>query len=162
MSDKNNDNTNNKIKVVANNKKARFDYRIEESIEVGIVLKGTEVKSLRAGKCSLQDSYARFIKNELWVLNMTIPLYENQGYVTHDPNARRKLLLNRLELKKLHRKVMEKGVTLIPLKVYFRRGWAKIDLGLASSKRKYDKRQDIAERDRNREMKRLEKNYKVR
>ena len=150
------------IKIITTNKKARFDFKIEESLEAGIVLKGTEVKSLRNGKCSLQDSYARFMKNELWIIGMNIPLYENAGYVSHEPMARRKLLLNRLELTKLHRRVMEKGITMIPLKIYFKGGWVKVELGLASSKRKYDKRQNIAERDQHREMKRLEKKYRVR
>ena len=156
MSDKDN------IKIVTTNKKARHDYFISETIEAGLVLTGTEVKSLRAGRCNLADSYARFINEELWLIGMHISLYENAGYVTHDPEGRRKLLLKREELKKLHRKVLEKGVTLIPLKVYFKRGWAKVELGIASGKRKYDKRQDIAERDRQREMKRVEKKYKVR
>ena len=93
---------------------------------------------------------------------MHIGLYENAGYVTHRPDAQRKLLVNRDELRKLHRKVLEKGVTLIPLKVYFKNGWAKVEVGLASGKRKYDKRQDIAEREKARDMKRLEKQFKVR
>ncbi len=149
------------IKIVAKNKKARFDYHISETIEAGLVLKGTEVKSLRAGKCSLGESYCRIIKEEMWVIGMRISEYENAGYVTHDPNARRKLLLNREEISKLHRKVLEKGVTLIPLKVYFKNGWAKIEIGLATGKRQYDKRHDIAKRDQQREMKRLEKKYRV-
>jgi SsrA-binding protein len=149
------------IKIVTTNKKARHDYHILETVEAGIVLKGTEVKSLRAGRCNLQDSYARIINDEMWLIGMHISAYENQGYVTHDPEARRKLLLHRSEIKRLHRQVLEKGVTLIPLKVYFKKGWAKIELGLASGKRQYDKRKDIAERDRQRELKRLEKKYKV-
>ena len=150
------------IKIITTNKKARFDYHIIDTVETGLVLTGTEVKSLRAGKCNLQDSYARFIKDELWVIGMHISLYENAGYVTHKPNAQRKLLLKKEELLKIHRKVLEKGVTLIPLKVYFKRGWAKLELGLATGKRKYDKRKDIAEREQHREMKRLEKSYKTR
>lgn len=150
------------IKIVTTNKKARFDYHIGDTVEAGMVLKGTEVKSLRGGRCSIQESYARFIQEELWVIGMTISPYENAGYATHDPDAPRKLLLKREELRKLRRQVMEKGVTLIPLRLYFRDGWAKLEIGLATSKRKYDKRQDIAERDRGREMKRLEKEFKVR
>ena len=149
------------IKVVASNKKARHDYHILESIETGMVLRGTEVKSLRAGRCTLQESYGRIINGEVFVIGMHIGLYENQGYVTHDPTARRKLLLHRNEIKKLHRQVMEKGVTLIPLKVYFKNGKAKLELGLVTGKRQYDKRQDIAQRDRQREMKRLEKNFRI-
>ncbi len=150
------------IKIVTTNKKARFDYHISDTIEAGLVLRGTEVKSLRAGKCNLQDSYARIRNGEVWVIGMHIGLYDNQGYVTHDPTAQRKLLLKRAEIAKLQRKVLEKGMTLIPLKIYFKNGWAKIEIGLADSKRKYDKRQDIARRDQEREMKRLEKKYRVR
>jgi SsrA-binding protein len=152
---------NDNIKIVTSNKKAFHDYHISETIETGLVLKGTEVKSLRGGNCNLRDSYARVIKDELWLIGMHIGLYENAGYVTHDPEARRKLLLHRDEIKKLHRKVMEKGITLVPLKVYFKNGWAKVEIGLASGKRKYDKRQDIAEREKDREIKRLEKKYRV-
>ena len=97
----------------------------------------------------------------MWVIGLYISEYENAGYVSHDPNARRKLLLNRDEIRKLHRKVLEKGVTLVPLKVYFKNGWAKILIGLASGKRKHDKREDIAQRERQREMKRLEKQYRI-
>ncbi len=153
---------NNNIKIVTTNKKARFDYHISDTVEAGLVLKGTEVKSLRAGKCNITDSYCRVIKDEMWIIGLNISLYDNQGYVTHDPTAKRKLLLNRDEISKLYRKVLEKGITLIPLKVYFKNGWAKIEIGLASGKRKYDKRHDIAERDQHREMKRLEKQYRVR
>ena len=149
------------IKIVSSNKKARFDYKITDTIEAGLVLKGTEVKALRDGRCTLVDSYARIRKGEAWIVGMNIGLYDNQGYSTHDPNAVRKLLLSRIEIQKLERKILEKGITLIPLKVYFRNGWAKVELGLASSKRKYDKRHDIAKRDRGREMKRLEKQYRV-
>ncbi len=150
------------IKIVTTNKKARHDYHIGETIEAGLVLTGTEVKSLRAGKCSLADSYARIIGDEAWIIGMHISEYKNQGYVTHDPERRRKLLLHRYEIKKLQRQVQEKGVTLIPLKVYFRNGVAKVELGLATGKRQYDKRKDIAEREQHREQKRLEKKYRIR
>lgn len=150
-----------RIKIITTNKKAFHDYHIIETVEAGLVLRGTEVKSLRAGRCNLIDSYARIINNEMWLIGMHISVYQNEGYVTHDPNARRKLLLNRVEIKRLHRQVLEKGVTLIPLKVYFKNGWAKVEIGLATGKRQYDKRKDIAERDQQREMKRLEKKYKV-
>ncbi len=149
------------IKIITSNKKAFHDYHINETVEAGMVLTGTEVKSLRAGRCNLKDSYAKVINDELWLIGMHISAYENEGYVTHDPEARRKLLLHRSEIMRLHRKVMEKGITLIPLKVYFKNGWAKVELGLASGKRQYDKRQDIAQRDQQREMKRLQKKYKV-
>lgn len=149
------------IKIITSNKKAFHDYHISETVEAGMVLSGTEVKSLRAGRCNLKDSYAKVIKDELWLIGLHISPYENAGYVTHDPEARRKLLLHRSEIRRLHRKVMEKGITLIPLKLYFKKGWAKVELGLASGKRQYDKRQDIAQRDQQREMKRLQKKYKV-
>lgn len=149
------------IKIITSNKKAFHDYHISETVEAGMVLTGTEVKSLRAGRCNLKDSYAKVIKDELWLIGMHISAYENEGYVTHDPEARRKLLLHRSEIRRLHRKVLEKGITLIPLKLYFKNGWAKVELGLASGKRQYDKRQDIAQRDQQREMKRLQKKYKV-
>lgn len=152
---------NDNIKIVTTNKKARHDYHIIETVEAGLVLRGTEVKSLRAGRCNLRDSYARIINDEMWLIGMHISPYENQGYVTHDPDARRKLLLHRSEIKRLFRQVREKGITLIPLKVYFKRGWAKVELGLATGKRQYDKRQDIAQREQQREMKRLEKKYRV-
>lgn len=149
------------IKVITTNKKARFDYHISETLEAGIVLKGTEVKSIRAGKVNLQDSYAKIMKNEVWLIGMHVNLYANEGYVTHDPEASRKLLLNRNEIDKLERKVLEKGVTLIPTKLYFKNGRVKVAIGLATGKRQYDKRQDIAKRDRDREMKRIEKQYRV-
>ncbi|RMF59993.1 MAG: SsrA-binding protein SmpB [Calditrichaeota bacterium] len=150
------------IKIVTTNKKARHDYHISETLEAGLVLTGTEVKSLRAGKCSLRDSYARIINDEAWIIGMHISEYANQGYVTHDPERRRKLLLHRYEIKRLQRQVQEKGVTLIPLKVYFKNGVAKVEIGLATGKRKYDKRKDIAEREQHREQKRLEKKYRIR
>ncbi|MEL6820504.1 MAG: SsrA-binding protein SmpB [Calditrichota bacterium] len=150
-----------KIKVITANKKARFDYHISETIEAGIVLKGTEVKSIRAGKVNLQDSYARIMNNEAWLIGMHVSLYANEGYVTHDPEGSRKLLLNRAEINKLQRKVLEKGVTLIPTKLYFKNGRVKVAIGLATGKKQHDKRQDIAKRDRQREMKRLEKQYRI-
>lgn len=149
------------IKIITTNKKARSEYDISDSLEAGIVLKGTEVKSLRAGRCNLKDSYARIRGNEAWLIGMHISPYENEGYVTHEPLRDRKLLLHKQEIKKLLRKVQEKGVTLIALKVYFKNGLAKVEIGLATGKRKYDKRKDIAQRDQQREIKRLEKKYKI-
>lgn len=149
------------IKIVTTNKKARSEYFISETIEAGIALLGTEVKSLRGGRCNLKDSYARIRDGEVWLVGMHISPYENEGYVTHDPWREKKLLLHKQEIKKLHRKVQEKGITLIPLKIYFKRGRAKVEIGLASGKKKYDKREDIARRDQHREMKRLEKKFKV-
>ncbi len=148
-------------KIVTTNKKAFHDYQILEKLEAGIVLQGSEVKSLRAGHCNLKDSYARIKEDEVWLIGFHISPYENEGYIHHDPERERKLLLNRDEIRKIHRKVLEKGVTLVPLSVYFKRGIAKIEIGVAAGKRQYDKRQDIAQRDRQRELKRLEKKYKI-
>ncbi|MEJ2637640.1 MAG: SsrA-binding protein SmpB [Calditrichia bacterium] len=149
------------IKIVTNNKKAFHDYEILERIEAGIVLTGTEVKSLRDGRCNLRDSYARVRDGEVWLVGMHISPYSHAGYSTHDPERERKLLLHKDEIKKIHRKVLEKGVTLIPLKVYFKAGKAKVEIGLAAGKRKYDKRQDIARREQQREIKREEKKYRI-
>ena len=151
----------NSIKIVTKNRKAFHDYNILETIEAGMVLTGTEVKSLRAGRCNLKDSYARIKNGEVWLIGMHISPYENAGYATHDPFRERKLLLHKDEIRRLWRKVQEKGITLIPLKVYFKNGKAKVELGLATGKRKYDKRADIARRDQERELKRLEKHYRI-
>ncbi len=151
----------NSIKVVTKNRKAFHDYNILETIEAGMVLTGTEVKSLRAGRCNLKDSYARIKNDEVWLIGMHISPYENAGYASHDPFRERKLLLHKDEIRRLWRKVQEKGITLIPLKVYFKNGKAKVELGLATGKRKYDKRADIARRDQERELKRLEKHYRI-
>jgi SsrA-binding protein len=152
----------NNIKIIASNKKARHDFFISGTVEAGLVLLGTEVKSLRAGRCNLKDSYARIKDGEAWLIGMHISPYEHEGYVTHHPGRERKLLLNKSEIKKLHRQVQEKGVTLVALRLYFKKGKAKVEIGLATGKRKYDKRQDIAQRDQQREIKKLEKKYKIR
>ncbi len=149
------------IKLVTTNKKAFHDYHIQEKLEAGMVLIGTEVKSLREGRCNLKDSYARIKNGEVWLIGMHISPYKNEGYVTHDPTRNRKLLLHKNEIKRLHRKVQEKGVTLVPLRVYFKSGWAKVELGLATGKHQYDKRQEIARRQQERDMKRLEKKYRI-
>ena len=107
------------IKLVTKNKKAFHDFQIIEKIESGIVLKGSEVKALREGRCNLKDSYARIINNEIWLLGVHVSSYENAGYAGHEPERDRKLLLHKDELKRIHRKVKEKGVTIIPLKIYF-------------------------------------------
>ena len=150
-----------KIQIITTNKKARHDYHILETLEAGIVLQGTEVKSLREGRCSLKDSYARIREGEIWLIGMHISPYKNAGYATHDPWRERKLLLHKSEIMRLWRKVQEKGITIIPLKVYFKNGKAKVELGLASGKRKYDKRAELARREQEREMKRLEKHYRI-
>ncbi|GAW91780.1 SsrA-binding protein SmpB [Calderihabitans maritimus] len=141
------------IKVVTENRKARHDYYIEETYEAGIALKGTEVKSLRAGKANLKDSFARVENGEIFLYNMHISAYEKGNRFNHDPKRTRKLLLHKAEINRLMGKTQEKGLTLIPLKVYFNeRGKAKVELGLAKGKKLYDKRRDIAERDARREI----------
>ncbi|WP_031516659.1 SsrA-binding protein SmpB [Desulfofalx alkaliphila] len=139
-------------RVVTENRKARHDYHILETYEAGIVLEGTEVKSLRAGKANLQDSYARVEKGEMILYNMHVSPYEQGNRFNHEPKRTRKLLLHKQEIKRLHAQTREKGFTLVPLKVYFKNGRAKVLLGLARGKKLYDKRQDIAARDAKRDM----------
>ncbi|SDF67562.1 SsrA-binding protein SmpB [Sporolituus thermophilus] len=141
-----------KIKIVAENRKARHDFHIHETYEAGIVLTGTEVKSLRAGKANLKDSYARIENAEVMLHNMHISPYEQGNRFNHEPLRTRKLLLHRYEINKLIGKTKEKGFTLVPLKIYFTRGKAKVELAVATGKKLYDKREDMAERDAKREM----------
>ena len=136
------------------NRRARFEYEILDSYEAGIVLKGSEVKSLRAGKANLQDSYALVKNGEVWLLNMHISPYEQANQFNHDPIRTRKLLLNKNEIAKLQVKTNEKGLALVPLKLYFKKGNAKIQLGIAKGKKLHDKRESIKERDVEREMRR--------
>jgi SsrA-binding protein len=138
-------------RVVAQNKKARHDYFIEETIEAGMVLTGTEVKSLRAGRASLVDGYASVKGNEVWLHNVHIPEYTQGTWTNHEPRRTRKLLLHRGEIHKLISKTQEKGLTLVPLALYFKDGYAKVELGLARGKRNYDKRQALAARQATRE-----------
>lgn len=140
------------IKTVADNRKARHDYHIHESYEAGLVLTGTEVKSLRAGKANLKDAYAKIEKSELMLHNMHISPYDAGNRFNHEPLRTRKLLMHRSEIDKLVGKTQEKGYTLVPLKLYFTHGIAKIQIGLATGKKNYDKRQDMAERDAKREI----------
>lgn len=140
------------IKIVAENRKARHDYHIHETYEAGIALTGTEVKSLRAGKANLKDSYARIDNGELMLHNMHISPYEQGNRFNHEPLRTRRLLMHRYEINKLIGKTQEKGYTLVPLKLYFTRGKAKVELALATGKKTYDKRQDIAARDAKREI----------
>lgn len=141
-------------KVISTNRKARHDYHIEDSFEAGIVLTGTEVKSVRNARVNLKDSYARIENGEIFLYNMHISPYEQGNRFNHDPLRVRKLLLHKMEISRLTGKVNEKGYALIPLKIYITRGLAKIELGLARGKKLYDKRRDIAERDSKREMER--------
>jgi len=137
---------------VAVNRRARHDYFIEESIEAGLVLTGSEVKSLRAGKANLKDSYARIDRGEAWLANAHISEYAPASQFGHDPTRKRKLLLHAKEIDRLTGKVKEKGLTLVPLRMYFKHGRAKVELGLGRGKKQYDKRESIKERESGREM----------
>ncbi|HEX6499893.1 MAG TPA: SsrA-binding protein SmpB [Micromonosporaceae bacterium] len=141
-------------KVVASNRKARHDYAILDTYEAGVALTGTEVKSLRAGRASLVDAFAQVKDGEVFLYGMHIPEYAQGTWTNHEPRRTRKLLLKRVEIDRLIGKVKESGLTLVPLSVYFNDGWAKIELGLARGKRAYDKRQDLAKRDAEREINR--------
>jgi len=150
------------IKIVAENRKARFNYHIEDTYEAGMVLVGTEVKSLRNGRANLKDAYARIANGEVFVRQMHIGPYPFAYYGNHAPLRVRKLLLHKEEIKRLIGKVDEKGFSLIPLKVYFKNGRVKMTLALAKGKRKYDKRQAIRQREDKRELDRARKEYIVR
>ena len=148
------------IKIIAENRKARFDYFIEDKIEAGLVLKGTEVKSLRQGRANLKDSYAKIKKGEIYVHQMHISPYPFAYYNNHDPLRVRKLLMHKQEIKHLYGKLNERGFALIPLRLYFREGKVKLLLGLANGKRKHDKRETIRRRDEKRDLDRARKEYK--
>jgi len=137
---------------VAVNRRAYHDYFVDEKYEAGVVLTGTEVKSLRAGRCNLRDGFVRIDRNEAWLENVHISPYAQGNLMNHDPLRTRKLLLHRKQIATLIGKVRQKGYTLIPLRVYFSRNHAKVEVGLARGKREYDKREAIAERDAKREI----------
>lgn len=139
-------------KVVTVNRKARHDYFILDTFEAGLALLGTEVKSLRAGKVNLKDSYARVRHGELWLCGVHISPYSHGSYNNHDPERERKLLMHKSEIRRLSGKIEEGGMTLVPLRIYFRNGKAKVELALARGKKHYDKRQSIAKRDAKREI----------
>ncbi|WP_147612414.1 SsrA-binding protein SmpB [Treponema pectinovorum] len=142
------------VKMIAQNKKARFDYFVEESYECGIVLEGTEVKSVKAGNISFNDSFAEIINGELWVRNFHISEYKYSSIFNHNPDRVKKLLVHKEELKRIKRKVDEKGYTLIPLDFYLKNGRVKMNLGICKGKKQFDKRASIKERDINRELSR--------
>ncbi|HEX2025578.1 MAG TPA: SsrA-binding protein SmpB [Actinomycetota bacterium] len=141
-------------KPVATNRRARFDYHIEETFEAGIVLTGSEVKSLRAGRASLGEAYARVGDGEVWLENMHIAPYEQASTRSHEPRRPRKLLLRREEIDRLIGRTQERGLTLVPMRLYFKRGLAKVQLGLGRGKRRYEKRQATIEREQRREIER--------
>lgn len=146
-------------RLIANNKKAYHDYFIEETYEAGIALHGTEVKSLRMGKCSIKESFVRIENEEVYIYGMHISPYEKGNIFNRDPLRVKKLLLHKSEIRKMKGKIAEKGYTLVPLKVYFNRSLVKMEIGLAKGKKLYDKRQDIAKKDQRRE---AERDFKVR
>lgn len=145
-------------KLIANNKKARFDYFIEETYEAGICLHGTEVKSMRMGKCSIKESFIRIEKGEVYIYNMHISPYEKGNIFNKDPLRPKKLMLHKNEIYKLNSQITAKGYTIVPLEVYFKGSLVKMQIGLARGKKLYDKRQDIAKKDMRREAK---KDFKV-
>ena len=139
------------IKIISNNRKARFNYFFVEFFEAGIVLMGSEVKSLRDGKANISESYAFDIKGEIFLVNSHIPSYKESSYNNHDPKRNRKLLLNKREINKLMGRVNREGFTLIPTKLYFKKGKAKVEIAIAKGKKQYDKRHVKKKRDWNRE-----------
>ncbi len=147
-------------KIICVNRKARHDYFIEETYEAGLVLTGSEVKSLREGKANLKDSYARFFRGEAFLVNCHISPYTAAHQFNHEPTRSRKLLLHKQELARLTGKVQAKGLTLIPLKLYFRNGRAKVELGLARGKKLYDKREVLKQKDARREVERSLKSHR--
>jgi SsrA-binding protein len=142
------------VKVVARNRRARHEYEIIETVEAGLVLTGTEVKSLRAGRASLTDGFGEITDSEAWLHGVHIPEYAQGTWTNHEPRRVRKMLMHRQEIDRLASSTKERGLTLIPLSLYFKDGKAKIELGLARGKRTYDKRHDLAKRDAAREVER--------
>ena len=140
------------IKIIATNRKARHEYHILEKFEGGIVLRGSEVKALREGKANIKEAYVRLVKTELYVIGMHIGQYSNAGYSSHTPVHDRKLLLHMKEIKKIQRMVEEKGKTLIPLSMYFKGGYVKVEFGLAQGKKLWDKRKNKMEKDVSRQI----------
>jgi len=149
-----------KDKPLAQNKKASHDYHILDTIEAGLVLTGTEIKSVRAARINLKDGFAQIKNGEAWLMNVHISLYDQGNQFNHDPLRNRKLLLHKKQINQLAGEISKKGVTLVPLKVYIKNGFAKVLLGLAQGKHDYDKRESIKKRDQEREIRRTLKNYR--
>jgi SsrA-binding protein len=148
-------------KVISDNRRARHEYEIIEVFQCGIALAGTEVKALRTGRCSLQDSYAQVNAGEVWLCNCNISPYEFGNRFNHEPTRKRKLLLHAREIFKLHQRIKEKGLTLIPLRMYFKRNWVKVDLALAKGKQLFDKRESLARKDSKRQLDRLTRQVRM-
>ncbi|MFH1076903.1 MAG: SsrA-binding protein SmpB [Pseudomonadota bacterium] len=145
------------VKIICQNRKAAHDYHISETMEAGIVLVGTEVKALRNGKANLKDGYAKIRQGQVYICNVHISPYTHAYYGNHDPLRDRKLLLHNQEIKRLTGKVQERGCTLIPIRLYFKNGKAKVEIAVAKGKKKYDKRETIRKREEDREMARIKK-----
>ncbi|KRK93600.1 SsrA-binding protein [Companilactobacillus futsaii JCM 17355] len=143
---------------VANNRKARHDYNILETYEAGIALTGTEIKSVRASKMNIKDGFVQARNGELWLENVNISIYNQGNIFNHDPLRNRKLLLHKKEIRKISSSIQEKGITVVPLKVYLKHGFAKVLIGIAEGKKQYDKRETIKKRDQEREIRRVMKN----
>ena len=149
------------VKIICKNKKAHYNFEIEETLEAGVVLVGTEVKSLRNGKANLSDSYGKFKNGELFLVDMHISPYDHSARENHDPLRERKLLLHKRQIRKYLGKVAERGYSLVPLKLYFKHGKVKVELALARGKKTYDKREAIKKKDLRRELERLNR-YRTR
>ncbi len=149
------------IRLVCHNKKAYHDFEILETFEAGMVLQGTEVKSLREGRANLKDSYAKIKRGEVFLHGLHISPYHHASYNNHEPERVRKLLLHRREIKRLTGKTVERGLTLVPLKIYFSRGLAKVELALARGKKAYDKRESLKRKQEARDLERMRKRYNV-
>lgn len=145
--------------VLAQNRKARHDYAVSETVEAGLVLTGTEIKSLRERRVNLQDGFAQVRNNEAWLMNVHISEYVQGNRYNHDPLRNRKLLLHKKEIRRLGQATMDKGVTLVPLKMYLKHGFAKVLIGVAKGKREYDKRETIKRREQDRQIARVMKRY---
>jgi SsrA-binding protein len=149
------------VKVIATNRKARYEYRFHDTLEAGLVLVGSEIKSIRAGRVSLREGFVLFEGGEAWLVNVHIAQYDPASMQNHEPKRRRKLLLHRREIDRLQRRVQEKGFTVVPTRLYLKEGRAKVEIALARGKKQYDKRQVIAERDSKRQVDRaLKERYR--
>lgn len=149
------------IKTVATNRKAYHDYHLQDNVEAGITLTGTEIKSIRAGRVNLRDAYVRPEKDELWLVNVHIARYEQASYLSHEPTRPRKLLLHRKQINNIISKLQEKGFTLVPLRLYIKNDIAKVEIALAKGKRQYDKRETITRRETERELRRVMKKQQL-
>lgn len=150
------------FKLISDNRRARHEYEILDTIECGLQLQGTEVKSMRTGQCTLQDAFARIEDGEVWLYNCYIAPYDHGNRFNHEPRRKRRMLLHSREILRIHQKIKEKGLTLIPLKIFFKRNWVKVDLALARGKQLHDKRETIAKRDSKRQLDKLAKQVRIR